>query len=161
MMSADINWVLEVLKVLPTVVIGIIAGRIAWNQAEIAKQQKQIAQAKLKLDLFSRRLAVYDAIYAVAEAARDYRSPEDAKQALKELIRLSHESEFLFGRPVRELVITICEKVAVLGKGLSATAEKGSVPAELLPDLRAANAWLKDAPITETFRPYMELSDWK
>jgi hypothetical protein len=161
MMGADVNLLSELLKVVPTVIVGLIAVRIAWNQSETAKQQQRIAQAKLKLDLFSKRLAVYEAVYALAEAARDYKKPEEAKQALKEMIRLSHESEFLFGRPVHQLAVTMCEKVAVLGKGLKATIEEGSVPPDLLPELRAANSWLKDAPITETFRPYLDLSDWR
>ncbi len=151
---------LELIKILPTFIVGLIALRIAWQQAETSRQQKKIAQAKLKFDLFTRRLAVYQAVMNLADASKNYKSVEEAKQALQELILLAYEAEFLFGKPVNDLVTELCTKVAILGKGLEKVAKTGSIDHEQLPELRMANDWIKNAPITNTFRRYMDLSDW-
>jgi len=48
----QVNWCLEILKVMPTFIVGCIAAHISWQQSKTAKEQSQIAKAKLNLDLF-------------------------------------------------------------------------------------------------------------
>ena len=160
-MNTEVNWSLEILKILPTFILGMIAVRIAWQQAETSRQQKQIAQAKLKLDLFSRRLAVYETINKIADAAQDYKSPEEVKLAIKELIRLIHDVEFLFGDIPKQLVLELCNNVGTLGMALGETMKAGTVPPEILNEIRSANEWIRSAKVIDTFRPYLDLSDWR
>jgi hypothetical protein len=70
-MSNEISWALELLKILPTLIIGLVAAFIAWQQEQISKEQKRIAQAKLKLDLFVKRLAVYKEVYRLVEFGKN------------------------------------------------------------------------------------------
>ncbi len=152
----------ELIKAMPTFVVGLIAARIAWQQAETAKQQKAIAEAKLKFDLFAKRLEFYEAVYALAESAQHYKDHVEAKQAITKMISLAHQSSFLFGNDVEQLVDEMCLKVVELSKGLKATLDNdGVVSPEILAPVLAANTWIKNAPIKETFRPYLDLSNWR
>jgi hypothetical protein len=66
---ADFNQVcLELLKVMPTFIVGCIAARISWQQSRTAKEQCRIAEAKLSLDLFMRRLAIFEETWAAASS---------------------------------------------------------------------------------------------
>lgn len=158
----DASFGTELLKAIPTLIVGLIAARIAWQQAETAKQQRAIAEAKLKFDLFSKRLEFYEAVCALAESAQHYKDHVEAKRALVKMISLSHECSFLFGNDVEALVHEMCLKVADLGNGIKATMDNnGVVSPEILAPIFAANTWIKNAPIKETFHPYLDLSSWR
>lgn len=160
-MQTELNWGVELLRAMPTFIVGLIAARISWQQATTSSQQREIAEAKLKLDLFEKRLAIYETVYRIAESARDYKDIAEAKESMKILIKLSHEASFLFGKDVDSLVTEMCFNVAELAKTMQATIEAGEVPSELIPKIKEANTWLKNAPIYETFKPYLEMSAWK
>ena len=62
----QVNWGLEVLKVVPTFIVGCIAAGISWQQRNIAKEQSSTAKAKLNLDLFKRRLEIFEETWGAA-----------------------------------------------------------------------------------------------
>lgn len=161
-MLNEVNWTLELLKVMPSFIIGLVAALIAWQQAQISKEQKRIAQAKLKFDLFVKRLAVYEEVAKLVDAAKNLNDTEAAASAIKQLLKTSHEATFLFGDDVNTLIEKLALAVAELGKGIKATVDnKGAVPAQTLPLIRSANKFLKTVDIEAVFRPYLELSQWK
>jgi hypothetical protein len=160
-MLNEVNWTLELLKVMPSFIIGLIAALIAWQQAQISKEQKRIAQAKLKLDLFVKRLAVYEEVAKLVDAAKNLNDMDAATSAIKQLLKTSHEATFLFGNDVNKLIEELALSVAELGKSIKATVENnGVVPVQTLPQMHSANNFLRTVDIEVVFRPYLELSQW-
>ena len=161
-MSNEINWTLEVLKITPTFIIGLVAALIAWQQTQISNEQKRIAQAKLKLDLFVMRLAVYEELARLVDGAKNLNDIEEAKSAIRQLLKTSHEATFLFGDDINDMINKVALAVAELGKGIGATVDNnGAVPVQVLPSIRTANEHLKSIDIETAFRPYLDLSQWK
>ena len=161
-MSNEINWIIELLKITPSIIIGLIAALIAWQQAEISKEQKQIAQAKLKLDLFLKRLAVYEEVSRLVDAAKNLDDIYEAAPAIKRLIEISHETTFLFGYEVNDMIKKMALAVTDLAKGIKATAANDNVvPEQVLPLIRRANEFFENVDIESVFRPYLDLSQWK
>ncbi|MEQ1544462.1 hypothetical protein [Methyloglobulus sp.] len=92
-MAADCNqvdWYLEFLKVTPTLIVGIIAVIITY-------QQRNIAKAKLNLDLFERRLMIFNETWVVASSAIQSVEPIYAPPSFTNLYP---EASFLFGGEV-------------------------------------------------------------
>ena len=146
---------------MPSFIIGLIAALIAWQQAQISKEQKRIAQAKLKLDLFVKRLAVYEEVAKLVDAAKNLNDMDAATSAIKQLLKTSHEATFLFGNDVNKLIEELALSVAELGKSIKATVENnGVVPVQTLPQMHSANNFLRTVDIEVVFRPYLELSQW-
>ncbi len=161
-MSNDINWFIELFKVLPTVIVGLIAALIAWQQMKISKDQKNIAQAKLKLDLFLKRLAVYEDVARLIDSTKNLKDIGDAKSTLEKLIQKSHEATFLFGGEVDAYIEKLALAVYELGKGIKATVDNnGVVPVAVVPEIRKANDFIKNSEIQVIFRPYLDFSNWK
>lgn len=153
---------IELIKTIPTFIVGLIAARIAWQQSRTAQEQKRIAEAKLKFDLFQKRIDFYEAFYTLAESAKSYKNHKEALNSLKTMIPLANQAGFLFGEDVQELVEEMCKKVAILGQAIGATAENDNVvPKHVLSKVVEANNWIKQAPIKETFKPYLDLSSWR
>ncbi len=88
---AETNWYLEGVKLLPTTIIGLIAVYIAFAQWRTAHQ-------KVVLDLFDRRMKVYEKAAAAAiSVIRSARVDNDASWNLREAMR---DARFLFGDDV-------------------------------------------------------------
>lgn len=82
---------LQVLQALLTPTVAVAVGFIAFMQWRTAHQ-------KVVLDLFDRRLAIYDGVIAAVE---DYLSHfDDRSKASLQLYRLGLKAEFLFGAEV-------------------------------------------------------------
>ena len=88
----------------------LVAGAVAY----VAWRQWRTAREKLVLDLFEKRLAVYE---KVMEAAQKVRGP--GRPADNEPFRLLHsaraEAEFLFGPEISEYIRQLIEHTANLG----------------------------------------------
>lgn len=152
---------MELLKAIPALIVGLIAARIAWQQSETAREQRNIAHAKLKLDLFEKRLEYYNALCELTSSVESYRDHVKAIDALKRMILLSRQSDFLFGSDVTDLVVEMCEKIRVLGNGLKvAIKDNNKIPADTLDEIRSANDWIKNAPLESVFKPYLDFSQW-
>ncbi len=161
-MSNEISWEVELLKILPTLIVGLVAAFIAWQQAQISKEQKSIAQAKLKLDLFVKRLAVYKEVYRLFEFGKNLKDINEGIAAAKQLIELGHEANFLFGEDITELIEKSGLALIDLVNGIKATAaNENVVTAPVLPSVLTASEHFKNVDIETVFRPYLDLSQWK
>ena len=86
----------EMMKGVPaglvTLVIGLFAGLITWRQYEVAK-------AKLKLDLFEKRYAIFRKILVILT---DVGTEENHERATPPFINYMPEAAFLFGKEIPE-----------------------------------------------------------
>jgi hypothetical protein len=110
-MSQPIVW-LEVLKVASTVAASGVAAWVAWrigsSQRDIAKQQadtaaaqREISLAKLNLDLFEERYAIFHQVWGFLSAALD--DTADVPHPLRpEFTNLIPKARFLFGKQIAE-----------------------------------------------------------
>jgi len=118
-MTADfnqVNWCLELLKVTPTLVVGIIAAIIAWQQSKTSKEQRNIAQAKLNLDLFEQRLPIFDATFKAAIFAYKDNDEETKNEAWQGMTNLYAEASFLFKPEVEAYMRELSETIGELKK---------------------------------------------
>jgi hypothetical protein len=110
-MTQPIAW-LEVLKVAATMIASGVAAWVAWSigssQRDIAKQQadtagaqRAISQAKLNLDLFEERYAIFHQVWGFLSAALD--DTADVPHPLRpEFTNLIPKARFLFGKQIAE-----------------------------------------------------------
>lgn len=97
----QVNWLLELAKITPTFIIGLIAVYIAWRQWETAR-------AKLNLDLFARRLEVFDKTWGAASSLNQ--KPDPVYPSV-EFTNLLPEASFLFGAEVEEYMRVLIDKM--------------------------------------------------
>ena len=74
-MACEINWGVEIVRALPTLIVGVIATWIASQQAAVAKEQRRIAQAKLNLDLFHERMKIFEVTWSAASSVAQSAEP--------------------------------------------------------------------------------------
>jgi len=91
------------LTVIISAVVGVIAYaqmNVARIQAEIAREQKRIAAAKLNLELFEQRYAVFEAVWAfLTDAPNDL--PENVQDPLRPAFtNLVPKARSLFGNEI-------------------------------------------------------------
>lgn len=77
-----------------------IASYFAWHQKNIAYQQKEVAQEKLRLDLFEKRFRVFSSIFDYYNVILSWKSTEDQKKIRTSFFRSYQEAKFLFGSEV-------------------------------------------------------------
>lgn len=168
----------ELIKGVPTAlvafIIGLLGAYVAWKQKDIARQQKEIAEAKLKLDLFGRR---YDMYLKVSSFIKDVAShgthqyPE-LYDPFKDILA---EADFLFGEDVFNFLIQVtCHFVTLQGGQI-----REEQPDFLVPERHENNyedyyqAWREVETAKEWFRldgykdlrnafgPYLSFRQWK
>lgn len=163
-MAAECSLWMEVLKGLPAAVvallIGSIAAYIAWRQKEIAEEQRVIAKKKLGLELFERRLKVFEATWSAASDAL-----RQAQHAPASMTNLYPEASFLFGKEVEAYMRQVAEKMSVLAMIDQMTRNNGDLmPANRIDEYHAAQAWLTEAALTglrSVFNPYLDFAEWR
>jgi hypothetical protein len=147
-MCDSLCWWAEVLKILPTFIVGLIAARIAWQQSATAMEQRRISQAKLNLDLFDRRLAIFNATWGRASAVLNTDKP---MLAPPDMTNRYAEASFLFGPEVEEFM----KQLATTMTSLAMAREHLKSPKMLYdhdPEVKAENEKAKsDLMIHETW----------
>jgi len=144
----------EMAKGLPaafvTLVIGWIAATIARRQLIVAAEQKRVATAKLNLDLFDRRLKIFQATEQFL-----MNSFPGAPQDKTDFINMFAEASFLFALKNRVDLVTI---------GLRAAANQGMVrPEDVARDTELVQ-WFSDehgGGCRQVFAPYLDFSEWR
>lgn len=104
--GADSVWY-ELLKGLPTALVALLVGSIA---AAIAYRQYRVARAKLNLDLFERRYAVFEATWSYLSSP--IRPGESAFST--QLSNLIPQAAFLFGREMEAYLRLIVSNLVEL-----------------------------------------------
>ena len=77
-MCAEFNWYLEAAHILPTLFVAAIAACIAWQQLETAT-------AKLNIDLFEKRIAIFNETWEAASSIRVTSEPTMPKASFTNL----------------------------------------------------------------------------
>lgn len=161
---ADI-W-LEIVKGLPTALVALLIGvptvYVAFRQKAIAAEQKRIAQAKLNLDLFERRLKVFEETWSAASAALRSDGPTRAPAAMTNLYP---EASFLFEPDVEAYMHEVARKMTELAGIRQMTVQNGDVlPPDKIDEHYKLEAWLFEAATTgvrSRFQPYLDFSKWR
>ena len=154
----SVCWTSELLKLGPTVLLGLLAGYIAWKQ-------QAIAHAKLNLDLFGRRIAVFDAAWTAASDAHLRRLGH--REAMNALRNKFPEASFLFKPRVEEYLREIVDKMIQLEtlEQRSGSAQQQNPLSEdenaKLLELHLALEYAAKKGLREIFGPYLNFAGWK
>jgi len=179
------TWYMEQAKLVVTSAIAVIAAgfgiaiqrsqrNIAQRQADTAHQAKLVAAAKLNLDLFEKRMAIFDATWAVFPVAHQN---EGLTDEYKEFRNAAHKAAFLLGRDVNDYLAEVLVKVDALRiNGAMVRAQNdiarqnqqynqsvGEAMAKLLLEQSELQMWLMEqaAPCKAVFGKYMDFSTWQ
>jgi len=155
-------WTSELAKGLPAafvaLVIGLAAAGIAWRQAKIAS-------AKLKLDLFEQRFAIFLAVWRAVSAPGI--KTVNLDEEVTGIANMPSQTAFLCGRPLGQYVREVRDKLAryrdLGGSGVDLLAFDVTQPlrdAERV-RLRAWFALEAAGNCHERFRPFLDFSTWK
>jgi hypothetical protein len=164
----------DLIKGLPAAIVALLVGGLA---AMIAWRQARIAGAKLKLDLFDKRLKVFDAVWALL-AASPIKPEEDASLVAAFYEQLP-KAAFLFDANVRDYVETVRAKLQQLHHAAaSISAHEDSRPPSLPPEeaqsfgrelarltlaMQDLQAWFMDQadPCRDVFATHLTFGDWR
>ena len=156
-------WI-EVAKAAPTAIVAALIGgltvRVAHQQRSIAAEQKRIAAAKLNLDLFDRRLKVF-------EATREFlrNSIPGGPNGLFATIPSLSEASFLFGDEVVDFMILAVNNNVELRTLEGRVAANGGIPPpDVLPRLPELENWFlnnANGGCIKVFMPYLGFSRWQ
>ncbi|OAE43948.1 hypothetical protein [Brucella intermedia] len=103
----ETNWALEITKIIPATVIGLGVGYIAY-------MQWKTAHTKVIIDLFDKRLAIYEAVLeAVTLSNIDDGSGSQLREAHSKLFRARSDATFLFGDEIASIVTEIIKCVSL------------------------------------------------
>lgn len=160
---ADANLAIEVLKALPTLLVTLFLGgltvRVAQEQKRIAADQRDIARRKLNLDLFERRLKVFEATWAAASAAVNAEGPTYAPPSMTNLYP---EASFLFGPEVEAYMKEVAARMTALAIIRQLVKQRdGYFPPDRTEEHTVVVTWLSEAATTgirEVFAPYLDFS---
>lgn len=145
----------EILKVIPVLVVGLIA-------ANIAREQKEIAHAKLKLDLFEKRILFFNTTKALVDSSKDLTNEESINECSEKLFKMYQESTFLFDNDIKKLMSDVHRNVGVLaGVVIESLQGNGKASSDSLAKGIAAKEWLQNVDLVTPFKPYLDLSKWK
>lgn len=104
---SEINWWLETYKLLPATIIGFCVAVVAFLQW-------RTAHAKLMVDLFDKRLEIYETVIeAVTLSNSDDGSGKQATEATYKLYRARSGATFLFGKLIAENINEIVTSLNV------------------------------------------------
>lgn len=111
----------DILDIIPTTILGIITSYIAYQQHLVAKEQKNIAEDKHRLELFGKRFETYKLFLDISLSAskiypykgadmnetnhkwvQSEKNRTKVKDEFDALISLGEQSRFLFGNDVFE-----------------------------------------------------------
>jgi len=134
----------------------------ARQAKEIAAQAKEVANAKLNLDLFERRMAIFQYAWSVISYAAEGKPYDFAKLGI--LQNKLHEASFLFGKDIENYLLNLRLK-AIEEQQLLIRISKEGVYVDQ--SVRDEHKKLKEWFLTESkeirtpFLPYMSFDKWR
>lgn len=156
----QVNWLLEIIKIVPTFIVGLIAVRIAWKQGDIAQEQRNIAEAKLNLDLFTRRLAIFTETW---EAASNVVQTNDPMPPPPSMTNLLPEASFLLGAEIEAYMKELADKMIALAAIRRAKGNNNPDSPNKINEIDLER-WIINAAkegIRNIFSPYLNFSKWR
>ncbi len=153
--SISFEWAKSAPTTLVALVIGCLAGYIAYNQWRVAK-------AKLNLDLFERRYAVFEATWTELSQAIQ---AHEVRMTNPDFTNLLPKAQFLFGPEIREYMFEVSSKIGELWIIQRKTKANNSVvPADQIDkDIELLN-WLSKHAMEDCrarFAPYLDFQRWR
>lgn len=151
----QINWVMEFFKIIPTLIVAAIAAYIAY-------QQWITARAKLNLDLFNRRFAVFMTTWETASRVLQSDKPLYSPPSFTNLYP---EASFLFKPDVETFMKELADKMnnlAIIRELIVRNSD--IVPPDKISDLSELQEWISNAAvegIRGKFSPYLDFSKWR
>ncbi len=112
----------NIIQAVLTLAIGVIVAYIAW-------QQWQLNRTKHRLDLYDRRLKIYQEVKVLINTV--VRCGDVSSQELISFISNSSEADFLFGDEIKEYIDALYKKgadLSALTKGRKHAADHGEPP---------------------------------
>lgn len=104
---SEVNWWLETYKLLPATLIGVSVVLIAFLQWKTA-------HTKVMVDLFDKRLAVYEGVLeAISLSNIDDGTGPETKNAMIRLFRARSDATFLFGDDITKLIQEIIDSMSI------------------------------------------------
>jgi hypothetical protein len=146
----------EMMKGVPaglvTLVIGSIAGAITWRQYQVAK-------AKLKLDLFEKRYAIYHKTWVILSDAVIRGTAEDHHGMATPFNNFLPEAAFLFGPEIARYLDEVSTKWTQLN-GLTRSFSTAENPEKI----KELEVWMYTQATTGAkakFAKYLDFKNWK
>lgn len=153
----------ELIKGIPTAIAALIIGLMA---ASIAYRQYKVAEAKLKLDLFERRYAIFSKTQTILSRANMIGVMTDENAALNNPFGpFIAEARFLFGEQIETYLKTASANFAELWAiALRTEANQQVVPIEDIQQRTAIVRWFiheSAEGVQKIFGPYLDFENWK
>lgn len=157
----------ELVKGLPAavvaLVIGVLAAYIAWQQHQVAVEQRRVAHAKLNLDLFQRRYEIFESTWCMLSAMIQTRSDQDQVEATFNNAR--PRARFLFGAEVERYMHDVTMRI-IEHKIIMEVVEQsgGAVQPEQSAKLTANHVFFQQEAsegAREKFGRYLDFSEWR
>ena len=149
----------EAVKGLPAAIVALFIGIIA---ALIAYRQYRVAEAKLKLDLFERRLRIFEIIQEFSLKILDFNCNNSD---LNEFAGSIGQADFLFGDDIREYVKEFLEKSTCLHAiAMRARANGHMVVHEDIDTHSALSEWMLNqrlGGVRNAFKAYLNFEQWR
>jgi hypothetical protein len=156
---------LAVAQGIPTALVALVIGGLT---VYIAWKQKDIARAKLKLDLFERRYKIFEQVWTTVSDTFSY-GPRDERFGQVGLGRLGTpfnfyipEAGFLFGKKIETYIHELAKKWAQFHH-IEGLPKELSTPEQLSAAIDLQN-YFKDQlnqGIKAMFSPYLDFDKWK
>ena len=144
----------DAVKGLPAAIVALVAVLIAYRQY-------RVAEAKLRLDLFERRLKIFENIHDFSSKMLDINV--DFNDLNEFTGGISH-SDFLFGDDIREYVNEFREKATRLHAiAIRARANRFVMVPDDIDTHSALSAWMLNQRLgcfRDTFKPYLSFEKW-
>ena len=157
----------ELAKGLPavvvTLVIGGLAAYIAWQQYQVAVEQRRVAHAKLNLDLFQRRYEIFESTWIMLSAM--IHGTPNLNEVESTFNNARPRARFLFGVGVEQYMTDLTTRILEtkeIRKALEQSGPPGS--AEQNARLIASQSFFQHEAgvgIRDMFGRYLDFSEWR
>ena len=153
--SISFEWAKSAPTIFFTFIVGIVAGYIAYHHWRVAK-------AKLNLDLFEKRYAIFEATWTELSKAVQQGAPHISNSAFTNLFP---KAEFLFGPEIREYMSEVSNRVTELWTiEQKVKANSQIMPADVIGRDAELLTWFSKHAMTECrarFGPYLDFKSWR
>lgn len=90
-------------------IIGTIAAWIAWQQLQVAAEQRRVAQAKFNFDLFQRRYEIFEYTWSMLSSMVQARENQSEIEA--DFHKVRPRAQFLFGAEIADYMTDISMRI--------------------------------------------------
>jgi hypothetical protein len=149
----------EWIKTLPTTLVALIFGAIA---AGITYHQYAVTKAKLKLDLFDKRYAIFQRTVTLLDVAR--KGTRERNYGLAPFNDFRPQAAFLFGKPIERYLIEASTKWNEL-HGLEGELDGAGIDRQAnIASSRVLKNWFEEQVLNGAkaqFGAYLDFESWK